>query len=235
MKKQHSIAVLTLAGLLACTAASVQAQRPAYGENSIRISAGLFQPDGESVYWDDSFATFTGRVEDFEDLQLQVEYQRQIGGRLSFVVGVGGYEGSEDLSYLDFVDTQGFDIFHNTRLEVENISLGLRLDLAPPRAPVQPYIAGGGGFFAWQLEESGEFIDFNVIPEEIFNTDFYDEGEAFGYYWAVGLDVPLGRSFTVFAEARWTDAKDDLAGDFEGLGELDLSGQRIAGGFSWRF
>ena len=46
--------------------------------------------------------------------------------------------------------------------------------------------------------------------------------------------MPLGNSFSLFAESRWTELEDDLSGDFEGLGNLDLGGNTIAFGAGWR-
>lgn len=231
MKKTSLTIALALVGMVCVLALPVAAQ----SSNAFRFSAGLFEPDGESQYWDETFDTFTGAVSDFEDLEVSFEYQRRLTRRLSLVAGLSAYEGTEDLSYLDFVDTQGFGIFHENLLEIQTATLGLRLDLAGESSPIIPYVVFGGGLFGWTLTESGEFVDFGVIPEEIFATTFEDDGATFGTYWAVGVDIPLGSSWAIFAEARRTDAQDDLGGDFAGLGELDLSGQRIAGGFSWRF
>ena len=51
---------------------------------------------------------------------------------------------------------------------------------------------------------------------------------------ADAYQVPLGDSFSLFAESRWTELDDDLSGDFEGLGNLDLGGNTIAFGAGWR-
>ncbi len=231
MKKVIPTIALALLGILWVSALPAAAQ----SANAFRISAGIFEPDGESQYWRETFDTFSGSVSDFDDAEVSFEYMRRISRRLSVVAGVSTYEGVEDLGYLDFVDLQGFDILHEGALEIETATLGLRLDLASENSTLIPYVAIGGGFFGWTLTESGEFVDFGVIPEEIFASTFQDDGVTFGSYFAAGLEIPIGRSFAIFAEAKWTDAQDDLGGDFAGLGELDLSGRRIAGGFSWRF
>ena len=49
-----------------------------------------------------------------------------------------------------------------------------------------------------------------------------------------GLQVPVSRRLSVFAEGRWTRVDDDLEGDFEDFGKIDLSGKEIAAGLSWR-
>jgi hypothetical protein len=45
----------------------------------------------------------------------------------------------------------------------------------------------------------------------------------------------LGDTFAFFAEGRWDSAEDELTDDFEGLGDIDLAGQQISAGVSWRF
>ena len=99
---------------------------------------------------------------------------------------------------------------------------------------MRPYIGGGGGFYDWTLEESGDFIDFDG-GATIFTDTFFTDGTAFGTYFLAGLDIPLGNTWSIFAEGRWDSADDDLTGDFEGLGEIDLAGRQVAAGFAWRF
>ncbi|HRC84675.1 MAG TPA: hypothetical protein PK413_03600, partial [Thermoanaerobaculia bacterium] len=62
-----------------------------------------------------------------------------------------------------------------------------------------------------------------------------DDGVAYGWYGLVVLEVPVSSAMSFFAEGRWTDAEDDLSGDFEDLGKLDLSGRALSAGVSWRF
>ena len=47
--------------------------------------------------------------------------------------------------------------------------------------------------------------------------------------------LPKGDVGSFFAEGRWDRADDELGGDFEDLGTLDLSGRRVMGGVAWHF
>ncbi len=230
MKTMRRTITLVVLGIFWVSAGPAIAQ-----DNALRFSAGIFEPDGESQYWNETFDTFAGNISDFDDAEVSFEYQRRLTRRLSLVAGASAYEGSQNLGYFDFVDPQGFDILHEGTLEIDTATLGIRLDLASQGSVIIPYVAIGGGFFSWTLTEDGEFVDFGVVPEEIFASTFEDDGVTFGSYFAAGVDVPIGNSFAIFGEVKWTDAQDDLSGDFAGLGELDLSGQRIAAGFSWSF
>ena len=145
------------------------------------------------------------------------------------------WEGSTDQAYLDFVDERNRNIVHTTTVDVATLGAAYVFDFTGPGSSIVPYAGVGGAAYFWNLEESGDFIDFFPQEPEIFTDTFEDSGEAFGWYWLVGLEFPLGPRWSAFAEARWQNADDDLSGDFEGLGNLDLSGRSISGGVSWRF
>ncbi len=207
-----------------------------WGEDqAFRIQFGELEPDGDSVYWRDTERDFLGSASDFEDFAFGIEYVRFLGPRMGVVVSGHFFEGDELLSYRDFVDELGFEIEHTTTLEISSFNLGLLYQLARRDAAIQPYIGGGGGLFIYRLDESGDFIDFFSPELDIFNAAFTAEGETFGYYFQAGVEVPLGRSWSIYADARWERAKDDLGDDLDGLGELDLSSRTISFGTSFSF
>lgn len=205
------------------------------GDHSLRFRLGVFTPDADSEYWDETFVDFTGEPDDFEDTVGGLDYRYDGGRFLSLLVSGDVYESEVDQSYRDFVDARGNPITHETTLSIVSLTAGVVARLAPPRAPVAPYVGAGGGLYAYQLEESGDFIDFRFDPPEIFEDTFEAEGELLGYYLLAGLEVPIGEFLTVFAEGRWDNVEDELEDDFAGLGELDLSGRRVMGGVSWTF
>jgi opacity protein-like surface antigen len=146
------------------------------------------------------------------------------------------YGAEEDLAYRDFGDERDRDIFHTTTLDIASLTAGLTFNLTGRGAAVVPYLGVGGGVYFWNLEESGDFIDFGDPDDLVIFTGTFDEsGEALGWYWLAGVEVPLGAQWAFFAEGRWHQVEDELAGDFAGFGDLDLSGRQINGGFSWRF
>ena len=40
---------------------------------------------------------------------------------------------------------------------------------------------------------------------------------------------------SIFGEARWNEADDELSEDFEDFGDIDLSGHTFLVGLSWNF
>lgn len=217
-------------------AAAVAVPDTAHGlDHSLRFRLGLFNPDGDSRYWDDKRFDFTGEPRDFEDVVVGFDYVVGLGARSGFMFSLDHFSSEVDQRYFDFVDELGGAIAHTTSLEITPLTVALVFDFAPPHFPVQPYVGVGGGLYFWRLRESGDFIDFGVSPPEIFFGRFDDSGQALGYFFLAGLEVPLGTFFSFLAEGRWDRVDDRLSGDFEGLGTLDLSGRRLMGGISWRF
>lgn len=224
-----------LATALLVVLAAVPASAQPFGrEHTIRFRAGLFEPDGESQYWTDAAEVFTSDAEDFEDTLLGFDYKMGLSEHLGLLLSVSGYEGQETRNYLDFVDFQNREIRHDATLDVTSLTAGLVFDFAP-NAVVNPYVGVGGGLYSWELTESGRFIDFASPGLDIFRATFRDEGEAFGWYGQAGLEVPLSASWSLFAEGRWHDADDELSGEFEGFGDLDLSGRELSAGATWTF
>lgn len=230
-------AVLTLFAVAALLAAAVPAQAQGrYGsDNHLRFRLGLFTPDAESAYWDDTFDVFNTDADSFEDATLGVDFRYGLGRRSGVLFSADFLAGEDDVAYRDFVDAQGFDIVHTTSLDVVAFTAAYQLNLAGPGSSVIPYAGIGGGLYVWELEEVGDFIDFAPAVPEVFSTTFSDDGETFGWFWMLGLEVPLGPRWSFLAEARWHNADDELSGDFEGLGDLDLSGRSITGGMAWSF
>jgi hypothetical protein len=221
--------------VLAAMAAAAPAGAAIGPEHSLRLRLGVFTPDGDSQYFTDAERDFHGQASDFEDAVGGADYRYDFGGRVGLMISGDVYEGTWDRSYRGFEDNFGNEIEHTATLEIDSLTAGIVVDLAPERAPVVPYVGAGGGAYVYRLEESGDFIDFDSPGQPIFSADLSAEGTTFGYYLLAGLEVPIGPYFSVFGEARWDSAEDELSEDLEGLGELDLSGRRILGGVSWSF
>jgi len=230
------LATLAVALIAGITAVPASAQYGQYSnrEQSLRFRAGLFQPDGDSAYWNDTADVFTSDPSEFEDTIVGVDYRMGLGEHLALLISASDYQGQERRNYLDYVDAAGGEIQHTATLDITTFTAGLVLRLAP-RARISPYVGAGGGLYSWNLEERGQFIDFGSPGFDLFRADYKDDGDTFGYYVQAGVDVPLAAGWALFAEGRWHQADDTLSGDFEGFGKLDLSGKEITGGVSWTF
>jgi len=227
--------------LLVCLAAALPAEAQRYrherygDQQSFRLRLGLFTPEGDSDFFDQTEFDFTGDAQEFEDAVAGVDYVYEMNRNLGLMISADYFEGQQDQSYRDFEDNHGNRITHTSTLEVSPITAGLVVRLAPPQSPIVPYVGAGGGLYVWRYEESGDFIDFGGSTLPVFTDTLEEEGSVLGYYVLAGLEVPVSSNFSIIAEGRWDRADDELSGDFEGLGTLDLSGRRVMGGLAWRF
>lgn len=230
--------VIMIVTLIGAMAARGEAQEPLGhypGEGVFRIAIGSFEPRGDSEYWQEKEQDFFADASEFEDVALTADFLWFVSPRAGLLVSVGGWEGDQTQAYREYVDENGRDITHLARHEQAWLDVGLVFHLLARRAVLMPYVGGGGSLVSWELEEDGEFIDFGVNPPEIFRDDFFDSGEDFGYFLLVGVEIPVSRSVSLFAEGRWRHADTELDGDFAGLGTLDLSGRSITAGASISF
>lgn len=235
--KSHRItlaafALALVAGL--ALAPALQAQRYDDRSHMFRVRAGLYELEGDSDYWDDAAFEFTGDVDDFEDVVAGLDYRLGLGnGRLGLLISASGYGGESDRAYRDFTDNFGDEIVHTATLDIAAFTAGLTIHLAPRHAAVQPYVGAGGGVYLYDLEERGEFIDFDTF--EIFDEVFITDGNATGYFFLAGIDIPVSQNLALFAEGRWHRAEDELSDDFDGLGDIDLGGREISAGLAFTF
>jgi opacity protein-like surface antigen len=219
--------IAVLATLVALPA--VAQQGPYGGDGStFRLRFGEFTPNGDNDYWIDKRIDFTGDEDDFADDLIAVDYLHPVTARMSFLVSAANWEAAAAQEYAEFTDPNGGGIFHTTSFTVDSLQAGLVWYLTSRRATVAPYVGVGAGYYDWTLTEEGEFIDFADLS--IFRDRFTDSGDTFGWFWVAGIEVPLAESWRVFAEGRWSEMEDDLSGDFEGLGNLDLGGSTLAFG-----
>jgi hypothetical protein len=212
------------------------------GDLALQFRLGGFFPDGDSEFWDDAEETFTQDVSDFDDTIFGITVTRAFSNNLELGFNIDFYEGEGRSAVRDFVDQDGFTILHDARLEMVPITVDLRLipggrfrQRPGGRQVLKPvwYIGGGLGVNWWEYEEVGDFVDFT--DNSIFFDRFYDDGVAFEVHALTGFELPLGPTWSLLFEGRymWTD--DEPGGDFEGLGELDMSGPSVYLGGSIRF
>lgn len=238
--RRLALALLALLTAVAAVApASAQPRQHRWGteENAFRVRLGQFEPEGDSGYWDENFAAFDGSIDGFEDLSFGADFVLSLGRKSAIMFSGDIYEGEEAQAYLDFVDGFGSPIVHTTRLRIASATAAYVFSFTDRQASVRPYVGAGGGVYDWELEESGDFIDFGVEPLEIFTDSFVSGNTTLGWFWLAGLEVPIGPQWSIFAEGRWQRVDDDLEDDFADLNEreIDLSGRHIYGGFAWTF
>jgi opacity protein-like surface antigen len=207
-------------------------------EWGVGVRIGLFTPEGDSEFWDDTFDTFTGDIEDFEDTSLAFDLHYYVNPVVRLNGSVFGAVGETRQGYVD-ADIDPFleGVRHDSELRVSAFTLGAQVMLFGNRQTLRPYVGIGGGFYSWRYREDGDFVFFGEIPEddEIVFTEFEDDGVTFGYYLNAGVELAITPTVSLTVDGRWHRADDDLGSDFEGFGEIDLSGTEVSVGATWRF
>jgi len=205
------------------------------GDSEFRLHVGSFRPDGNSTYWDSIRNDFTNSDKsDFENPSFGADFLLPLNEKMSLMFSGSYYEGKTTGAYRNFEDNFNHRIVHDTTLDIGSATIGLVFHLLPKGSAVQPYLGVGGGAYPWRLQERGDFIDFETLGQPpIFSARLTSSGTAFGYYGLAGIDVPISRHVSIFAEGRWTRVKADLKDDFDGFGKLDLGGREIGAGLSF--
>lgn len=238
--------VVTLCFAGTAVASSRHFSGPRFDQRSVQFRLGLFQPDGESDFWDATSDTFTLSPSDFDDVTVGFSYVRGVAEQMEVGFNVDFYERRERSDYRDFVDIDGFPILHDTELAIVPLTVDFRFvpggryrERPGGRRLPKPlfYVGAGAGLTFWDYEEIGDFLDFTFDPPEIFFDRFHDDGVALELHLLAGVEVPISRRTNFLAEARLTHSDDELGGDFAGLPEreIDLGGSSIFGGVSFAF
>lgn len=241
----RSFATITaFLSLLLLVPGEAAAEHRAYdpGDMAFQFRIGGYFPRGDSDFWLDTEQTFTLDHSDFNEAIVGISFVGSFGNHLEAAFNADFYDATVVSAVRGFVDEDGFPIFHDSTLRLTPLTVDVRF-LPAGRYRVrsggryvkQPvfYIGGGGGLALWEYEEVGDFVDFS--DDSIFFDRFKDDGVAFEAHALAGVELPLGRTWSLLFEGRYSWVDDNLGRDFAGLGEIDLGGLSTYLGGSWRF
>jgi hypothetical protein len=216
-------------------------------ESGFQIRFGAFMPSGDSDFWEDTEDFFTLDVSDFDGFMLGLTYVRPVSNEVEIGFNADFYEETVRSDYRDWVDEDGFAIFHDTQLSLVPITADVRF-IPGGRYRIRPggrhivkpfffYLGAGVGLTFWEYKEYGDFLDFTFDPPAVFGDGFVDDGVAFEAHVLAGVELPVSRMTNLLFETRYSASEDDLGGDFSGLPgtDLDLGGSSIYVGLSFRF
>jgi len=163
-------------------------------------------------------------VKDFNDVTFGGEYLFRATDFIEAGVSVGYYKKTVPTFYSDLVNLDGSEIEQRLTLKIVPVTATVRF-LPLGRAPVEPYVGGGIGFFKWNYREVGDFVDF-TDNNNIFTNDYRADGTSVGPVLLAGVRFPIGDAIAVGGELRWQYALGDTGGINQGfLGDkIDLGG-----------
>ena len=201
-----------------------------FGE--LRLWVGGFQPDAHGDFWENDFRNFTGSRSDLRDVIGGGDFIFHLDRYNAVMFSASFYTTTANQSFRNFLDQDNNSIRHHTDFDISSGSVAYVLFPAGTHTPVIPYLGAGVGFYNWRLREAGDFIDFSH-GNAIFGAVNTDSGTAFGYFFVAGLELPVTRHLAILVDGRYTKSHDNLGGDFQGFGRLDLSGGQVVGGVAF--
>lgn len=208
-----------------------------FEDHQFNIRVGQFEPDGDSDLFEENVDLYGLSAGGLDDWSVGIDFGTAVSDRMEVLFGLDYYSG-EDSSYR-LVDTDGIPIVLANRLRITPVTVGLKFlpfgrtsDAGRYRRLV-PYVGVGVGVYFWDYEEVGDFIDPGTW--EVYSGRAEADGSAFGAHLFAGVEVPFSPYWSLLLEWRHQSVDDDLGGLYEGYGELDLSGDALMVGTSWRF
>jgi hypothetical protein len=243
MRRRIAVAALAVASLLVATPQTARA------DSLLGVHVGGFFPKGlgsrdvnsDVLRQNVDFLSYECSNDDplrcFNGFTISGEYLFGFGDWIEAGVSVGYYSKKVTAVYTDYTDVDGTEIINDTTFKNLPVAVTVRAFPIGRTTPVQPYVGGGVAFQRWGYKEAGEFIDFTPgggLP--IFRGEFEDDGTAVGPTVLFGVRAPIGRTFFVGGEARWTGGTADLDPELNfAANKLELGGWSVQAGFHVKF
>jgi len=160
-------------------------------------------------------------INQFSGPTIGAEYLVGIGRNLEAGLGISFYQ--RTVPTVDTFNTfsNGDDIQQDLKLRIVPFTATIRFLPFGNDAPVQPYIGGGVGIYAWRYSETGQFLD---NKNNIFNGNFVGSGSEVGPIVVGGARFPVG-AVKIGGEVRWQKGSATLPADQTFAGpKIDLGG-----------
>ncbi len=172
----------------------------------------------------------------FNNVTFGGEWLIALGDFLEGGVGVGYYSSSVNSVYANFTNQTNpsveTEIPQTLRLRVVPITATVRFLPLGRKAPVEPYIGGGLGIYAWRYSEVGQFVD--PTTADIYSASFVGSGWNVGPVIVGGVRLPFGK-YALGGEVRWQKATGNLSTNDFVAPKIDLGGTTVQATFVVRF
>jgi len=213
--------------------------------HAVQLRFGGFFPSGGGPLWTDVENRFTLDASDLDGAVFGVSFVSGLGNSWEVGIHADFFDETVLSSEADFVDEDGFAIYHDTQLEMTPLTVDVRF-LPGGRYRLRPggvrvlkpvvYLGASAGINFWEYDEVGDFVD-DTDPADpfVFSDHFSEDGDAFQYGLLAGVELPVQPSFHVVFEGRYAWADDNLDEDLAFLESIELGGASIFVGASFRF
>ncbi len=209
----------------------------------VQFSMGWFDPAPRGDIYDFSEFELTFDRDDLEGINVDFNVYRQLNNIISVGGGFTAFSDTATSEFRNFVYDNGDAILQETKLD--QFWFGAMAMITPfgagetfgsrawaPRAFV-PYIIVGAGLMTWEFVQEGDFVD--IDTDEIFYDTFLADGATASLRAGAGFRIKLTRSTDIDFSTIYDFAEDDLGGDFDGFGNIELNAQHTSIGLTFRF
>lgn len=180
---------------------------------------------------------------DWDATGLAGELGVRLSDRFDLMVDFGQNRSEVTSEFRDWVDQDDLPIVQTTSFTRRPLNFSLRYFVVDrgrrigrfawiPRSFV-PFVGAGVGSVWYDLEQEGEFIDFQTL--EIFGDRLSSSGRANTAHLSAGFQYAVGKYGVLTAEGLYRFGSGGLGGDFVGFDDLDLSGLQFGIGLGVRF
>jgi len=180
---------------------------------------------------------------DFNAPGFATDVAISLGRRADAVVGVDFNQTTTTSEYRDFVDNNRLPITQSTRLRTVGLTGSVKYALVERGLEVGrlawvpknivPYVGAGGGALYYDLEQFGDFIDFqdnSVFPSTFASSGWAPVAQAFA-----GVDIRVLKRVYVTVDGRYQWAHATLGRTWVDFEPIDLAGFKLAAGASFMF
>jgi hypothetical protein len=215
--------------------------RPPAGTVAVRGGFDLARADSEVFTFVTDELTVNRR--DFSSAAVVFDVAFNVSPRVEGVFSVGLARTTMPSEFRHWLDNNDRPILQTTLFQRVPLTASLKTYLRDTGRSIghfawipkryAPYVGGGGGIMWYQLQQEGDFIDFNtlrVFPDRFDSNGWTPTLQAFG-----GVDVSLSPRFAVTTEGRYQWARAALSRDFSGFDRIDLSGFAVTSGITIRY
>jgi hypothetical protein len=210
---------------------------------SLTVRAGAAAPRANGDIYDLFTNQLTLERSDFVSPSFGADLGFTILPRVDLLLSVATSHSSNDSEFRDFVETNDEPIRQTTSLTRTPVTAGLKLHLLPRGRSLSryayipgkfsPYVGGGAGVMFYELEQEGDFVDFETL--DIFTDYFQESGTVFTANAFAGGDIWITPRAGINIEGRYNWGEADLDSyDFSELGRIDLQGWQLTAGITLR-
>ncbi len=242
------LALLPAAAVQASEAAGQPPRRGGYPDRSssrastprwgISFHTGYRALHIQSPLFDDNEYDFGTTARDFLAARYGIEFHYAVVPQVDILLGYESGNADTTASYLDLTYEDGSEIEHDASLTLQDLTLGVRIGLAPASALFRPYLLAGFSGALYEYSEVGEFVDFET--SDIFYDEFQERSFLPGFFAGGGADFaivrrPDGQRLELFGEFRYARSAGEHQDGFKGFGDLTLGRSGALFGVRFRF